>query len=159
MTTADLGRRPEVVARATARSGAQVVMGTGFCDASAPGLGDRRLDLDLLVRAWLRDIIDGVPVAPAGGRGRPVYSGVIKAGTRGADVVTPAERRLFSAVAQVALTTGVPVLTHCAGGRLGHEQLDLLEAAGLDPARVCLGHLDHHPDPTYLDGLAGGEPG
>lgn len=62
--------------------------------------------------------------------------------------------RLISAVAAAALRSGVPVVTHCDKGTMGHELLDALAAEGVAADRVVLGHIDHNPDAGYLISLA-----
>jgi phosphotriesterase-related protein len=56
----------------------------------------------------------------------------------------PDERKLLRAIGQAHLKTNLPVFTHtphlgCASCAV--EQLDVLESVGVDPKRVCIGHL------------------
>ncbi|MFC4008904.1 phosphotriesterase [Nonomuraea purpurea] len=62
--------------------------------------------------------------------------------------------RLIGAVAAAALRTGVPVVTHCDKGTMGHELLDALAGHGVEGERVVLGHIDHNLDAGYLASLA-----
>ena len=59
----------------------------------------------------------------------------------------PAERKVLRAVGRTHLRTNLPIFTHTANGVEAEEQLDLLEAVGVDPARVVIGHLGY-PDVT-----------
>lgn len=59
----------------------------------------------------------------------------------------PAERKVLRAVGRAHLRTNLPIFTHTANGAEAAEQLDLLEAVGVDPARVVIGHLGY-PDVT-----------
>jgi len=60
------------------------------------------------------------------------------------------ESVLFTAAAQAQRRTGTGIITHASLGRGGHAQLQLLEQAGADPGRVCIGHCDAewHADPA-----------
>lgn len=56
----------------------------------------------------------------------------------------PDERRFLQALGQAHMRTGIPIFTHvehhgCPSCAL--EQLDLLEAQGVKPASLCIGHL------------------
>lgn len=58
------------------------------------------------------------------------------------------------AVGECHRRTGVPVATHCDKGTYAFALLDQLEAAGVPPRHVILGHIDHNPDPVVLAELA-----
>jgi len=65
------------------------------------------------------------------------------------DEITATERRVFRAVGKAHLATNLPVFTHTGiPGKSALEQLDLLEDAGVDPRRVCIGHLGNLNDPN-----------
>ena len=59
----------------------------------------------------------------------------------------PAERKVLRAVGRASLRTNLPIFTHTANGAEAAAQLDLLEAVGVDPNRVVIGHLGY-PDVT-----------
>jgi phosphotriesterase-related protein len=64
------------------------------------------------------------------------------------DEITATERRVFRAVGKVHQATNLPVFTHTGiPGKSALEQLDILEDAGVDPRRVCIGHLGNLVDP------------
>ena len=67
-------------------------------------------------------------------------------------LLTEMERKVFTAVGRAHVRTGLPIFTHNAysGARAanppippeaGLRQLDVLEAAGVDPRRVAIGHV------------------
>ena len=56
---------------------------------------------------------------------------------------------VVSAAARAHLATGVTITTHAAGWPVGLKQLDILEAEGVSPNRVIIGHCDTVPDPDY----------
>jgi phosphotriesterase-related protein len=64
------------------------------------------------------------------------------------DTMTPGERKVFRAVAKVHRSTNLAIVTHTNFGKGALEQLDLLEAAGVKPARVAIGHVGGLNDET-----------
>jgi phosphotriesterase-related protein len=64
------------------------------------------------------------------------------------DEITAVERRVFRAVGKAHVATNLSVFTHTGiPGKSALEQLDILEDAGVDPKRVCIGHLGNLNDP------------
>lgn len=64
------------------------------------------------------------------------------------DEITDLERKVFRAVATAHLETNLPIFTHTGiPGKSAIEQLDILEAAGVKPNRVAIGHLGNLVDP------------
>ena len=52
------------------------------------------------------------------------------------------ETAVFAAAARAQQRTNVGITTHASLGRGGHAQLDVLERAGADLSRICIGHCD-----------------
>jgi phosphotriesterase-related protein len=136
------------VSRLSETTGVSVVLGTGH-------YRDPFLDRDLIDRATVeqlsegivRDLVEGFP-------GTDVRAGII--GEVGADqwFVSATEERSFRAAARACVTTNAPLYTHAARWPVGHAQLDILFAEGVDPARIVIGHTDTVPDPGYARSLA-----
>jgi phosphotriesterase-related protein len=64
------------------------------------------------------------------------------------DEITDLERKVFRAVGKAHLETNLPIFTHTGiPGKSAVEQLDILEAAGVEPQRVVIGHLGNLVDP------------
>jgi phosphotriesterase-related protein len=64
------------------------------------------------------------------------------------DEITDLERKVFRAVGKAHLETNLPIFTHTGiPGKSAIEQLDILEAAGVKPQRVVIGHLGNLIDP------------
>jgi phosphotriesterase-related protein len=64
------------------------------------------------------------------------------------DYITKDERKVFRAIGRVHKATNLPIFTHTGiPGKSALEQLDILEDAGVDPKRVCIGHLGNLNDP------------
>jgi phosphotriesterase-related protein len=65
------------------------------------------------------------------------------------DEITAVERKVFRAVGKAHAATNLPIFTHTGiPGKSAIEQLDILEDAGVDPRRVCIGHLGNLNDPN-----------
>src|SRR6187200_2850574 len=63
------------------------------------------------------------------------------------DEMTAAERKVFRAVGKAHVATNLSIFTHTGiPGKAAIEQLDLLEDAGVNPNRVCIGHLGNLVD-------------
>src|SRR6202008_4620675 len=59
------------------------------------------------------------------------------------------EGKVFRAIGKVHKATNSPIFTHTGiPGKSALEQLDILEDAGVDPRRVCIGHLGNLNDPN-----------
>ena len=65
------------------------------------------------------------------------------------DEITAVERKVFRAVGKAHVATNLSVFTHTGiPWKSALEQLDILEDAGVDPKRVCIGHLGNLNDPN-----------
>ena len=134
-TTAQIGRRPDALARISRESGVHVIMGAGFyVDAVHPDDMHER-SVEDLAREIVGDIVEGVE-----------DSG-IRAGITGEVGCTwplaPNERKSLAAAAIAQAETGAPISVH--PGRHPDaplQILDLLAASGADISRVIMGHLD-----------------
>jgi phosphotriesterase-related protein len=136
VTTAELGRNTPGLRRLAWRTGAHIVAATGnICEHYWRGA----LDLDetperQLIAGFVRDLTEGLD-------GTDIRAGVIKVGSS-LDRVTGAERRVIRAAAAAQRETGAPITTHTTAGTVALEQVRVLQAAGADLSRVCIGHLD-----------------
>ncbi|HUQ53562.1 MAG TPA: hypothetical protein VM692_15150 [Gammaproteobacteria bacterium] len=65
------------------------------------------------------------------------------------DEMSAVERKVFRAVGKAHVATTLSIFTHTGiPGKAAIEQLDILEDAGVDPRRVCIGHLGNLNDPN-----------
>jgi phosphotriesterase-related protein len=147
-TPTGLGRRPEAVARVSAATGLRIVHVTGahreaHYSPADPLLGET---VESLASRFTQDLVSGMD-------GTTVRAGALKAGA-GYWSFTAFERRVLTAVGQVAARTGAPVMVHLEHGSAGHEVLDLLAAEGCPADRVALAHVDRNPDPGLHAELA-----
>jgi phosphotriesterase-related protein len=61
--------------------------------------------------------------------------------------ITDLERKVFRAVGKAHLQTNLPIFTHTGiPGKSAMEQLDILEAAGVKPPRIVIGHVGNLVD-------------
>jgi phosphotriesterase-related protein len=121
--------------RAAAKaSGLPIVKGAGFYTEPFYPKAVLAMSEDEIARALVRQADD----YPAGAFGE----------IGSWDEITAAERKVFRAVGRAHRATNLPVFTHTGiPGKSALEQLDLLEDAGVDPRRVCIGHLGNLHDP------------
>jgi phosphotriesterase-related protein len=77
-----------------------------------------------------------------------VLPGLVKAGTSYYKI-TPLEEKLMKVVARVSLRTGIPINTHTHVGTMGLEQARMFKQEGVEPAKICIGHLDRNADLVY----------
>jgi phosphotriesterase-related protein len=125
----------EFIRAAAMKSGLPVVKGAGFYTEPFYPKDVATMSEAQLVRALLRQADD----YPAG-----VF------GEIGSwDEITAVERKVFRAVGKAHLETNLSIFTHTGiPGKSALEQLDILEDAGVDPKRVCIGHLGNLNDPN-----------
>ena len=64
------------------------------------------------------------------------------------DEITDVERKVFRAIGKAYVQTNLPIFTHTGiPGKSAMEQLDILEAAGVPPGRIVIGHVGNLVDP------------
>jgi phosphotriesterase-related protein len=118
---------------AARKSGLPVVKGAGFYTEPFYPQQVAAMSEEELVRALLRQV-DEYPAGVFGEIGSW-------------DETTAVERRVFRAVGKAHVATNLSVFTHTGiPGKSALEQLDLLEDAGVDPKRICIGHLGNLTD-------------
>ena len=148
VTPVDWGRDIEFLAELSRRSGLHIVACTGFYKEGMglPYYWQLR-DIDELQEFFSREITEGV-------LDTNIRCGAIKIAT-GEDRITPAEERVLRAAGRVQKKIGVAITSHTdaegwAALNVGVKQLDLLEAEGVDPSRVVIGHASLTSNLEYL---------
>lgn len=140
-----LARDPEGLAKAARASEVHVVAAAGCYTAPYLSSDLLNMDTDTLAERFAAEVFHGLD-------GTPIRAGLI--GEIGCTwPLHPFERRALKAAARAAVATGAALSVHPgrAPGACA-EILDITEAAGLDPARTVLCHMDRtHPDG---DGIA-----
>jgi predicted metal-dependent phosphotriesterase family hydrolase len=146
LTLQSIGRDPARLRRLAEASGLHLVMGCGWYREAyypAEALIDRR-SVGSLADEIIREFEEGA-------EGTAVHPGII--GEIGTDKpwVSAKEERVFRAVARASRSTGMAVITHAVMSPVGLEQLRIMEDAGVDPARVVVGHADSYPDLDHYE--------
>lgn len=147
-TSGGLQRRPEQLRSVAEATGLNIVMGCGY-------YRDPYLDRDWFDANSVDQIADHIVAdLEVGADGTDIRAGVI--GEVGADkwYISAAEERSFRAAARAHLKTGITITTHSARWPIGLAQLEVLEAEGVDPRRVIIGHCDTVPDISYQEAIA-----
>lgn len=141
-TPADGGRRPDILAEVSKRSGMNVIMSTGLYAEEGGGpnywikyvggyLG-RDIAKDM-AELFISEITKGI-----GDTG--IKAGAIKAGVDG-ERMTDYEKAVHTAAVAAQKATGVPIYTH--SNRCGDvlEEADFLLSVGGNPKRISIGHV------------------
>jgi len=159
MTPPGFGRHPDGLAELSNRTGVVIVAATGLHRAGyyADTHWIHQASVGEVADLVTREVTEGMDARDLAGplpRWTRLRAGVVKIATEYYRLGAMVEK-LAEAAGEAHRRTGVPVATHTTTGTMGHEQLDLLEAAGVPADAVVLGHIDHCPDPVYLGELAG----
>lgn len=135
-TTPEFGRDPEGLRRLSESTGVHVVAVTGHQheDFWRDVVDLEGTDQAGLEQRFVRDLTEGMD-------GTATRAGAIKVGTS-LDRITSAEAKVIRAAGSAHRIIGAPVVTHTTAGTMALSQLEALERAGVDPARICVGHLD-----------------
>ncbi|NUW40161.1 phosphotriesterase-related protein [Nonomuraea rhodomycinica] len=153
LTVVGLGRYLPAVQRVAELTDVHIVAATGLYtyDALPPYFGNRGPGTlfggpDRLAEFFVRDITEGI--------GRTgVKAAILKCATDRPGMTRNCER-VFRAVAEAHLETGVPITTHShSASRGGLEQQRLLASLGVDLGRVVIGHAGDSTDVAYLEEL------
>jgi phosphotriesterase-related protein len=138
----DLGRDVEFMAEVAQASGMRIICTTGaYFEEQGLTYTFRNLPLDDIAAIYEKEIRDGI-----GATG--IRAGLIKVAT-GAHHVSDYERKLLIAAARAAVRCDVPIITHTQEGSCGLDQIEILAAEGVAPARILVGHSDGIDDPAY----------
>ena len=134
MGPADYGRSIDDLLWLAQRTSVHMLVTTGHHKhlIAAPLVGQD--SVDVIAARNIKEIRDGIG-------GTTARAGVIKAGTSLSDI-TSVERRVLQAAAETQRQTGLTISTHTELGTMAIEQIEILAAAGADPGRVILGHMD-----------------
>jgi phosphotriesterase-related protein len=125
----------EFIRVAAKQSGLPVVKAAGFYTEPFYPKEVATMSEEQLVRALVRQADD----YPAGAFGE----------IGSWDEISALERKVFRAVGKAHVATNLSVFTHTGiPGKSALEQLDILEDSGVDPRRVCIGHLGNLNDPN-----------
>ncbi len=148
-----LGRGIEELKEIAKDSDVHVIAVTGFHRGK---LYDKahfvnKYSLDQLVEIVTSEVEKGIEVNDFCGpftKHSDVLPGLVKAGSSYYQI-TPLEEKLMKTVARVNLKTDIPIKTHTHVGTMGVEQANLFISQGVEPSKICIGHLDRNADLVY----------
>jgi 5-phospho-D-xylono-1,4-lactonase len=152
------GRNAAKLIAVSEATGVPIIVPTGFQKASyyLPDHWQHRYDEAAIADLLVAELDNGVDLNGYDGpmvRRSPVKAGFVKvAGDY--QYVSATTRKLIRATGLAHRATGAPVLVHTEHGTAAGELLDLLEAAGVPPAKVMLCHVDRNADPRMHLALA-----
>ena len=130
---ADMGRSLEFLREVSEKSGMPIIASGGYyIDAFIPPEHANQTD-DEIAEALARSA-----TAERWGAFGEIAS---------SEEITPAERKVFRAIAKAHLATNVPIFTHTANGLEAEAQLDIFESLGVSSEHVVIGHLGGLDDP------------
>ncbi len=147
-TSQGLGRDPRALLAISEVTGLHIVMGSGYYIGSSQPAEMRAWPEERIAEQIVREFADGVKDTGI----RPGIIGEIGI----ADLANPQEVKGLRAAAQAQRATGAPLYIHPPIWETrGLQILDIVEAAGADPARTVLCHCDPTLDnPDYHERIA-----
>jgi phosphotriesterase-related protein len=144
LTTVDLGRDIDLIAKVARRTRVHVIVATGVW--WMPQRYFNAHGVDHVASLFVKDITEGIGTSG-------VKAAIIKCATDTAGV-TPVIENVLRASARAQKATGVPISTHTwAAGRTGEAQQAIFAQEGVDLRRVIIGHSGDSEDLGYLRGL------
>ena len=149
LTPYDVWRDIRFLEEVSRKSGIAMIASTGqrFFPPKVAGVSMPARTIEGLAAFFVKEIQQGID-------GTEIKAGVIKVGVATRDV-TALEEIGLRAAARASKATGVPIRTHTAAAqRAGESHAAILEAEGIDPARVSFDHSDDSGELDYFLGLA-----
>ncbi|WP_422444095.1 phosphotriesterase family protein [Thermoanaerobacterium sp. DL9XJH110] len=139
LTNMGMGRNPLTLQRMAQTTGFFIVAGTGFYKEDFYPKEVFAMKDTELIDKLTAEILEGIDNT---GVKAGVYGEIGTSFGR----ITPAEEKVFRAVARSHKITGAPISTHCELGTMGLEQRKIFEEEGVSPDRVSFGHQDLNED-------------
>ena len=146
VTNMGMGRNVEFITRLEKETGIEILMSTGYYKEPFFPKEVEKLNIEKLEEKLINDIKIGID----GTNKKATFIGEI--GT-GFEKMTSLEEKVFIVAGRVQKKTGVYISTHTSLGKLGHEQLDIIEKNGGNLEKVILGHTDLSKDIHYIETL------
>lgn len=143
MTTVDIGRCPCELAQISLATDVHIIAATGHHKAKFSSTTLVGQSVDDISRWMITEVTTGMIIPDAEHMGS-IRAGVIKAATS-QNAASESELRVIQAAGRAHQETGAPVSTHSEGGTFAVEQVHLLLDAGVNPNKLCIGHMDFNP--------------
>lgn len=147
VTCTGMGRDAAKLQALSRQTGLVVIASAGFYQQAYHPAYVAQKSEEELAEQLLQEVQEGLD-------GTAVKPGILAEIGTSKGEIRPDEAKVFRAIARVHRETSLPISTHCTLGTMGREQLDLLEQAGADPARVIIGHQDLLDDVELQASLA-----
>lgn len=137
-STLGVGRNVEMLRSLADATPIHIVAPTGvYRDAYIPG-SLRETGENELAELWTKELVDGI-------EGTSIRAGFIKLAMSD-DGPTALEIRNLKAAARASQNTGAAIAVHTIGGKTAKQEMDVLEAEGLDLHRFIWVHAQTEPD-------------
>ncbi|MGL5427696.1 MAG: phosphotriesterase family protein [Cetobacterium sp.] len=146
VTNVGIGRNLDYVTRMEKETGLEIYMSTGYYKEPFLPKEIERLSVEELAKKMIDEIMIGID----GSQKKAKIIGEIGSGFK---TISFLEKKVFHAAAIAQKETKVFISTHTSLGKLGHEQLDLLESLNVDLNKVILGHVALSNDLNYIKSL------
>lgn len=150
---ADCGRNIQKLVEVSHRTGVHIIAPTGIHleQYYLPNHWRYAYTEDQLSRLFIEDVTIGIDLHDYNGpyvHRTPHKAGIVKLAT-GDEGITAHQEKIFRAVVNTHLETGVPILTHTNAGKQAIEQVELFAKLGADLAHVVISHVDRRVDINY----------
>lgn len=145
-TVYGLNPEPEDLAEVALEVGLHIIAGTGFYWGKFHPEWLADMSEREIVALLVKDLTSGFGTTD-------IKAGILGEIASHHRAVSPAEERVFRAVAAAQREVPVPIATHALFTRIGMEQVRILETAGADLEKVVVGHVDTLPDVDYHEEL------
>lgn len=150
---ANAGRNVLKLAEVSRRSNVHIIVPTGIHLEIYYPQNHWRYEYseDQLTRLFIADIEEGIDIFDYSGpfvKRSEHKAGMIKLAT-GDEPFTPHQEKIFRALVNTHIATGVPILTHTNFGNQAYEQARMFEKLGADLKHVVLSHVDRCKDLDY----------
>lgn len=141
-STVGVGRNLSVLRALAEAASIHIVAPTGvYRDAYIPE-SMREMHVSDLARLWAKELTEGIEESS-------IRAGFIKLAMSD-DGPTALEVRNLKAAARASQDTGAAVAIHTIGGEIARQEMDILEAAGMDLRRFVWVHAQTEPEVSVL---------
>jgi phosphotriesterase-related protein len=150
---ADCGRNVLRLAEISRRTGVNIIAPTGIHLEKyyLPNHWRYSYTEEQLTRLFIDDVTSGIDANDYNGPyvNRTIHkAGLIKLAT-GDEKITAHQEKIFHAVVNTHLETGVPILTHSNFGKHAIDQANMFEKLGAQLKHVVISHVDRYQDIGY----------
>ena len=149
----DAGRNVLKLAEVSRRTGVHIIAPTGIHLEKyyLPNHWRYSYTEEQLTRLFIDDVMTGIDANDYNGPvvNRTVHkAGMIKLAT-GDEKITVHQEKIFRAVVNTHLETGVPILTHTNEGKHAIDQAELFAKLGVRLEHIVISHVDRYQDIEY----------